>query len=148
MENLKKLIETRNLIKKLEAEIEGLMPIAVMEAMEVLADRRDKKQIVYEDNHGKIVLVFKKIFLNPQNDMKLSRIDADIVAAVAKCYLDNKQELSWAEHEVSKHKDAIADMDNLKQRLTTNDYIIRLRSEFSKYREETVSLNPTLSVFI
>ena len=54
MKNLEKLLELRNNISKLQFEIEGLMPEAVGEAMEVLGTRENtKNKTVYQCQKGK-----------------------------------------------------------------------------------------------
>jgi hypothetical protein len=149
MQNLEKLLELRNTISKLQFEIEGLMPSAIAEAIDVLGSREgDTKQVVYKSETGKIVLVFKKQYPTPQNDLKLNRIDCDLKGAIAKICQDNADELARVEAEIQSHKQAIAALESKREKLMSNRYISRLKNEYKKYREESMSLNPTLSVFL
>ncbi|WP_254433086.1 MULTISPECIES: hypothetical protein [unclassified Dolichospermum] len=108
MKNLEKLLELRNNISKLQFEIEGLMPEAVGEAIEVLGTcENTKNKTVYQNNNSKIVLVFKKQYETPQTDLKLNRLESDIRTATAKLSQNKANDLARIESEIEKHQQAI-----------------------------------------
>jgi hypothetical protein len=114
MKNLEKLLELRNNISKLQFEIEGLMPEAVGEAIEVLGTRENtKNKTVYQNNNSKIVLVFKKQYETPQTDLKLNRLESDIRTATAKLSQNKANDLARIESEIEKHQQAIAQKSRL-----------------------------------
>jgi hypothetical protein len=114
MKNLEKLLELRNNISKLQFEIEGLMPEAVGEEIEVLGTRENtKNKTVYQNNNSKIVLVFKKQYETPQTDLKLNRLESDIRTATAKLSQNKANDLARIESEIEKHQQAIAQKSQL-----------------------------------
>ena len=114
MKNLEKLLELRNNISKLQFEIEGLMPEAVGEAIEVLGTHENtKNKTVYQNNNSKIVLVFKKQYETPQTDLKLNRLESDIRTATAKLSQNKANDLARIESEIEKHQQAIAQKSRL-----------------------------------
>jgi len=54
--HLKRIAEIRHLMEALKAEAEAIEPDAVIEAFEVIAAQKAKKQIVYNDPNAKIVI--------------------------------------------------------------------------------------------
>jgi chromosome segregation ATPase len=148
MSKLKRLLELRNAISKLEFEVQGLMPDAIDEAIYVLGSENSKKQTVFKSETGKIVLVFKKQYATPLTDLKLNKLEADIRRVTAKLSQDNAEKLSELEAEIEKHKQAIAQLESEMQKLTSNRYVTRLKNEYNKHREETMTLAPSLSVFL
>ncbi|MBD2386002.1 hypothetical protein [Cylindrospermum sp. FACHB-282] len=147
-QHLKQLLELRSKISELQAEVEGVMPGAINEAMKILSDHKGKNQVAYQNGTSKIVMVFKKQFPTPQTDLKLSRLDSDIMAAAAKIANDNAVEVQIIESEVQKHKDAIATLEVKRNKLLSNRYLTRLQNEYKKHREESVVQVPNLSVFL
>ena len=149
MKNLEKLLELRNNISKLQFEIEGLMPEAVGEAMEVLGTRENtKNKTVYQNNNSKIVLVFKKQYETPQTDLKLNRLESDIRTATAKLSQNKANDLARIESEIEKHQQAIAELELEHNRVMFTPYLSRLKKEYELRRQETMTLKPTLSVFL
>ncbi|MDK2407768.1 hypothetical protein QHH11_02560 [Aphanizomenon sp. PH219] len=149
MKNLEKLLELRNNISKLQFEIEGLMPEAVGEAIEVLGTRENtKNKTVYQNNNSKIVLVFKKQYETPQTDLKLNRLESDIRTATAKLSQNKANDLARIESEIEKHQQAIAELELERNRVMFTSYLSRLKKEYELRRQETMTLKPTLSVFL
>ena len=149
MKNLEKLLELRNNISKLQFEIEGLMPEAVSEAIEVLGTRENtKNKTVYQNNNSKIVLVFKKQYETPQTDLKLNRLESDIRTATAKLSQNKANDLARIESEIEKHQQAIAELELERNRVMFTSYLSRLKKEYELRRQETMTLKPTLSVFL
>lgn len=149
MKNLEKLLELRNNISKLQFEIEGLMPEAVGEAIEVLGTRENtKNKTVYQNNNSKIVLVFKKQYETPQTDLKLNRLESDIRTATAKLSQNKANDLARIESEIEKHQQAIAELELEQNRVMFTPYLSRLKKEYELRRQETMTLKPTLSVFL
>lgn len=149
MKNLEKLLELRNNISKLQFEIEGLMPEAVGEAIEVLGTRENtKNKTVYQNNNSKIVLVFKKQYETPQTDLKLNRLESDIRTATAKLSQNKANDLARIESEIEKHQQAIAELELERNRVMFTPYLSRLKKEYELRRQETMTLKPTLSVFL
>jgi len=149
MKNLEKLLELRNNISKLQFEIEGLMPEAVGEAIEVLGTcENTKNKTVYQNNNSKIVLVFKKQYETPQTDLKLNRLESDIRTATAKLSQNKANDLARIESEIEKHQQAIAELELERNRVMFTTYLSRLKKEYELRRQETMTLKPTLSVFL
>ncbi|MBO1063340.1 MULTISPECIES: hypothetical protein [Nostocales] len=149
MKNLEKLLELRNNISKLQFEIEGLMPEAVGEAIEVLGTcENTKNKTVYQNNNSKIVLVFKKQYETPQTDLKLNRLESDIRTATAKLSQNKANDLARIESEIEKHQQAIAELELERNRVMFTSYLSRLKKEYELRRQETMTLKPTLSVFL
>jgi multidrug efflux pump subunit AcrA (membrane-fusion protein) len=149
MKNLEKLLELRNNISKLQFEIEGLMPEAVGEAIEVLGTSENtKNKTVYQNNNSKIVLVFKKQYETPQTDLKLNRLESDIRTATAKLSQNKANDLARIESEIEKHQQAIAELELERNRVMFTSYLSRLKKEYELRRQETMTLKPTLSVFL
>lgn len=149
MKNLEKLLELRNNIAKLQFEIEGLMPEAVGEAIEVLGTRENtNNKTVYQNNNSKIVLVFKKQYQTPQTDLKLNRLESDIRTATAKLSQNKANDLARIESEIEKHQQAIAELELERNRVMFTPYLSRLKKEYELRRQETMTLKPTLSVFL
>ncbi|MEA5619936.1 hypothetical protein VB711_19100 [Cronbergia sp. UHCC 0137] len=141
MQKLQQLIKTRREIAKLQHEAEALIEDAIYEAIEVLGNAEGSKQTVYEDDNGKIVLVFKKQYATPQNDITLGKLEDDICRISGKVFQENHIEIEQLQK-------AIADLEKKRDKLLSNSYITRLRNEFKKHRETTMSLKPTLSVYL
>jgi multidrug efflux pump subunit AcrA (membrane-fusion protein) len=149
MKNLEKLLELRNNISKLQFEIEGLMPEAVGEAIEVLGTcENTKNKTVYQNNNSKIVLVFKKQYETPQTDLKLNRLESDIRTATAKLSQNKANDLARIESEIEKHQQAIAELELEQNRVMFTPYLSRLKKEYELRRQETMTLKSTLSVFL
>ncbi|MBD2499875.1 hypothetical protein [Anabaena azotica] len=123
------------------------MPNAIDEALQVA--NNNKNQTVYrEENNGKIVLVFKKQFPTPKDDLKLSRLESDIMGAIAKLHEKHSIEIQQIDSSISELKEAIAQLENKKQSLLSSSYVTRLKNEYEKYRQDSVYLSPNLSIYL
>ena len=97
---------------------------------------------------AKIVLVFKKQYETPQTDLKLNRLESDIRTATAKLSQNKANDLARIESEIEKHQQAIAELELERNRVMFTSYISRLKKEYELRRQETMTLKPTLSVFL
>ncbi|MEH2212913.1 hypothetical protein [Nostoc sp.] len=147
MQILQHLLTLRSKINAIQHEIDALMPDAIVEALQVAND--NKNQTVYrEENNGKIVLVFKKQFPTPNDDLKLSRLESDITGAIAKLNEKYSAEIQQIDFEIGQLQEAIAQLESKKQKLLSSRYISRLRNNYEKHRQLSAYLSPNLSVYL
>jgi len=144
---LSEIINLRASIGKLQKQIDGLMPDAIAEALQV-QESQPKGQIVYQNSDGKIVLVLRKKFSTPEEDTKLSRLDADIKSATTKLAQKHANELEEIALAIEQLKEAIADLEAKRDKLLSSRYISRLKNAYKIRRENSSYFQPNLSVFL
>ncbi|MBO1054793.1 MAG: hypothetical protein HEQ25_23245, partial [Dolichospermum sp. DET73] len=57
-------------------------------------------------------------------------------------------DLARIESEIEKHQQAIAELELERNRVMFTPYLSRLKKEYELRRQETMTLKPTLSVFL
>ena len=80
--------------------------------------------------------------------MKLNRLESDIRTATAKLSQNKANDLARIESEIEKHQQAIAELELERNRVMFTSYLSRLKKEYELRRQETMTLKPTLSVFL
>lgn len=147
-EALKKLVDLRIVQSKLQQEIEMLMPDAICEALKIVDECTVNNRTVYQDSHNRIVLVMRKKLCNHEDDATLARLDADIQAATAQLAQKYAVELEQIDAEIEQLKEAIASLENQREKLLSSRYISSLKKQYKNQLEKTAYFSPNLSVFI
>jgi hypothetical protein len=80
--------------------------------------------------------------------LKLNRLESDIRTATAKLSQNKANDLARIESEIEKHQQAIAELELERNRVMFTPYLSRLKKEYELRRQETMTLKPTLSVFL
>ncbi|WLT40589.1 hypothetical protein NON20_26000 (plasmid) [Synechocystis sp. B12] len=142
MNYLNLLIDYRIAIRKTESEIEGIMPLAVGEALNNVQDNR----VVFADKRAKVVLTTRKLFPTVKDCVILERLEADILATTAQLAQSKQNTLARIDAEISHLKQAIAELEAEKEILLTNRRLIQLKHQFKAEREGRVELKPILNV--
>jgi hypothetical protein len=147
-EALKKLVDLRIVQSKIQQEIEMLMPDAICEALKIVEECTVNNRIVYQDSHNRIVLVMRKKLCNHEDDVTLSRLDADIQAATAQLAQKYAVELEQIDAEIEQLQEAIASLETKREKLLSSRYISQLKKRYNNQLEKTAYFSPNLSVFI
>jgi hypothetical protein len=142
MSYLNLLIDYRIAIRQTEGEIEGIMPLAIGEALDNVKDNR----IVLADKRAKVILTTRKLFPTVKDCVILERLEADILATTAQLAQSKQETLIKIENEISHLKQAIAELETEKEILLTNRRLIQLKHQFKAEREGRVELKPILNV--
>ncbi|MFB2970366.1 hypothetical protein ACE1CD_15440 [Aerosakkonema sp. BLCC-F183] len=144
---LSRILELRVSIDKTQHEIDMLMPDAIEEALK-LHEYQPKSKIVFQTEQGRIVLCLRKRFCTPDDDAKLSRIDADIKARTSQLAQKHSAEIEQIETRIQKLREAIEQLEAKRDKLLCDRYIIRLKKEYLIQQENSCYWQPNLSVFL
>lgn len=128
---LKKLVKLRVVKEKLTQQIDGIMPDAIAEAISLC---EDKNRIVYQDENGKVILVLRKRFCTPEDDVTLSRLDADIKTATFKLAEKHAVELEEIQSKIQQLQDAIAELEAKRDKLLCDRYVSRLKKQYKTHQ--------------
>ena len=142
---LKKLVKLRVVKEKLTQQIDEIMPDAIAEAISLC---EDKNRIVYQDENGKVILVLRKRFCTPEDDVTLSRLDADIKTATFKLAEKHAVELEEIQSKIQQLQDAIAELEANRDKLLCDRYVSRLKKQYKTHQELSAYSHPILSVFL
>jgi len=139
---LEQLITLRKRLAEIEELIDEIMPLAIDEALDKIANSDSQNNIVYGDKtHGKIVINFRKQYPSIQDNVTLKRLDEDIKAESAKVQKTNQNKLSEL-------NEAIANLTTEIEQLKNSKRLMKLKARFLEERENGVELLPLLSVYL
>ncbi len=139
---LEQLITLRKRLAEIEGLIDEIMPSAIDEALNKIANSDGKNNIVYGDKtEGKIVINFRKQYPSIRDNIKLQRLDEDIKNEENQLKKSNQSELDLLQQKINELNEEI-------KNLTNNKRLINLKQRFTKERENGVELLPLLSVYL
>lgn len=144
---LSDLINLRIQIDKKQHEIEMLMPDAIAEALK-LHESQPKSKIVFQNEQGRIVLCLRKRFCTPDEDIKLSRIDAEIKGRTFQLAQKRNTELEQIEAKIQRLREAIEQLEAKRDKLLSDRYILKLKQSYKIQQENSSYWQPNLSVFL
>jgi len=148
--SLEQLANLRVEVQQVEAKIESVMGDAIIEAIDLVSDGQalNGKKMVYNNDAAKIYLVFRTKYLTPEEDTLLKRLDEDILNETLNIAERNAAKIQEIEAQIKELNDAIALLEEQKEKLQTSRYLKRLKKEFYQRREATSYVQPTLAVFV
>lgn len=143
---LERLLALRKKIQQLEQEINDLMPEAIGEALELISNQG--KQIALENELGKIVVVMRRKFNSPKDDLILAKLDTDIKAELSKLALTHSTKLSAIDNSITNLENELAILKNKQENLLSSRYLIKLKKQYQEHQQSTEYLVPSLSIFL
>jgi len=139
---LEQLITLRKRLAEIEELIDEIMPSAINEALDKIANSDSQNNIVYGDKtHGKIVINFRKQYPSIQDNIRLQRLNEDIKIEEAKLQKSHQEKLTLLEQEINQLSEEIKQLKNSKR-------LMKLKARFLEERENGVELLPLLSVYL
>jgi hypothetical protein len=145
--SLARILELRYQIREQEYSVRTLTPFAINEALDSISDRHN--QVVFrQSKKGKIVLSYRKKYPVLQENTELSRLDELITASTQDLIHAKAKQLNEIDRQIEEHKQAIKELEEKRNNLLTNKRIIELKSKFIEVRENSVYIEPSLSVFL
>lgn len=150
METLQKLIHLRNEVAKLQYEIEQIMPLAIAEALNIYAQTKTERtnKIIFQNQFGKIGLVFKTRYLTTKEDATLARIDETILNIQGTLAQKYSTQIEGINTQIEQLQNQITLLTEKQDQLLTNKQIIKLKHQFTIRREASAYLDPNLNVFL
>lgn len=147
-ENLRKLINLKNLKESIENQYQQLLPLAVNDALDIYnGGSLNGKNLIYACQSGKIVLKFVKKYPNIKENKILDRIDSDIKAELKKLSKENQEQLEQIDSEIESLNAKMAELEEKRESLINSTRLIKLKSRYKSERENGLYFEPQLSVF-
>ncbi|MDB9454648.1 hypothetical protein PN478_09530 [Dolichospermum circinale CS-534/05] len=144
--NLDELLNLRAMISQMQLKIEEIMPDAIQEALAIAPE--SKNRIIYHNDNGRIVLNMKKKFSNNNDDLVLSKLDEDIQRISAELIRKNFNAIAEIESKIESLKNEIQQLEKEQSKLSSNSMLISLKAQYKSRREESLYLDPGLSVYL
>jgi hypothetical protein len=144
--NLDELLNLRAMINQMQLKVEEIMPDAIQEALAIAPDSKNK--VIYHNDNGRIVLNLRKKFSNNKDDFLLSKLDEDIQRISADLTKKNFKAIAEIESKIESLKNEIEQLQKEQLELSSNSMIILLKAQYKSRREESLYLDPGLSVFL
>jgi len=144
--NLDELLNLRAMINQMQLKVEEIMPDAIQEALAIAPDSKNK--VIYHNDNGRIVLNLRKKFSNNKDDLLLSKLDEDIQRISADLTKKNFKAITEIESKIESLKNEIEQLEKEQLELSSNSMIILLKAQYKSRREESLYLDPGLSVFL
>jgi uncharacterized small protein (DUF1192 family) len=144
--NLDELLNLRAMINQMQSKVEEIMPDAIQEALAIAPDSKNK--VIYHNDNGRIVLNLRKKFSNNKDDLMLSKLDEDIQRISADLTKKNFKAIAEIESKIESLKNEIEQLQKKQLELSSNSMIILLKAQYKSRREESLYLDPGLSVFL
>jgi hypothetical protein len=144
--NLDELLNLRAMINQMQLKVEEIMPDAIQEALAIAPDSKNK--VIYHNDNGRIVLNLRKKFSNNKDDFLLSKLDEDIQRISADLTKKNFKAIAEIESKIESLKNEIEQLQKKQLELSSNSMIILLKAQYKSRREESLYLDPGLSVFL
>jgi ribosomal 50S subunit-associated protein YjgA (DUF615 family) len=139
---LEQLITLRKRLAEIEELIDEIMPSAIDEALDKIANSNNQNNIVYGNKtQGKIVVNFRKQYPSIRDNVTLQRLDEDIKAETLKIEKSNQSQLSELTEQ-------IANLTKEIEQLKNSPRLGKLKARFLEEREKGVELLPLLSVYL
>ena len=146
-QTLSDLINLRTQIDSKQQQIEMLMPDAIAEALKI-HESQPKSKVVYQSEQGRVILCFRKRFCTPDEDVRLSRIDAEIKGRTFQLAQKHSAEIERIETRIQKMREAIEQLEIKRDKLLCDRYISKLKQAYTIRQENSSYLQPNLSVFL
>jgi uncharacterized small protein (DUF1192 family) len=144
--NLDELLNLRAMINQMQLKVEEIMPDAIQEALAIAPHSKNKA--IYHNDNGRIVLNLRKKFSNNKDDFLLSKLDEDIQRISADLAKKNFKAIAEIESKIESLKNEIEQLQKEQLELSSNSMIILLKAQYKSRREESLYLDPGLSVFL
>ena len=144
--NLDELLNLRAMINQMQLKVDEIMPDAIQEALAIAPDSKNK--VIYHNDNGRIVLNLRKKFSNNIDDFLLSKLDAYIQRISADLTKKNLTAIAEIESKIESLKNEIEQLEKKQLELSSNSMIILLKAQYKSRREESLYLDPGLSVFL
>jgi len=107
---------------------------------------------VREALRQQILLAIDSIYYHVLEDETFGYADVTVLALLTHLETTyatlSADDLARIESEIEKHQQAIAELELERNRVMFTSYLSRLKKEYELRRQETMTLKPTLSVFL
>lgn len=146
-QTLSDLVNLRVQIDNKQREVEMLMPDAIAEALKI-HESQPKGKVVFQNENGRVVLCLRKRFSTTDEDVKLSRLDAEIKTRIFQLGQKHNAELEQIETRIQKLQQAIEQLEAKRNKLLCDRYLSKLKKAYTTQQENSSYFQPNLSVFL
>jgi hypothetical protein len=144
--HLKRIAEIRHLMEALKAEAEAIEPDAVIEAFEVIAAQKAKKQIVYNDPNAKIVIQFRNQY--DEKILSITRLDEDIAREYDNLCQSNAESIESCKAIISQLQEKLTEAETNLETFLTSQHLENLRKQRATELKNTEHKVPKLAVYV
>jgi hypothetical protein len=144
--HLKRIAEIRNLMEALKAEAEAIEPDAIIEAFEVIAAQKAKKQIVYNDPNAKIVIQFRNQY--DEKILSITRLDEDIAREYNNLCQSNAESIEACQALINELQQKVAEAETKLETFLTSQHLENLRKQRATELKNTEHKVPKLAVYV
>jgi hypothetical protein len=144
--HLKRIAEIRNLMEALKAEAEAIEPDAIIEAFEVIAAQKAKKQIVYNDTNAKIVIQFRNQY--DEKILSITRLNEDIAREYDNLCQSNAESIEACQAVINELQQKVAEAEAKLETFLTSQHLENLRKQRALDLKNTEHKVPKLAVYV
>ncbi|MGL5032804.1 MAG: hypothetical protein ACRC6M_03270 [Microcystaceae cyanobacterium] len=139
---LQLLVNYRVAIKQKEAEIENIMPDAILQAFNSIGENN----VVFRSQGAKIILQQKKQYQTAKENIRLERLNSEIEYILRDLAETNKDEIFNLELEITTLKNRVEELQKKKETILTSNELIVAKAKFKTEYENGMTLKPILAV--
>jgi hypothetical protein len=133
-------------MEALKAEAEAIEPDAVIEAFEVIAAQKAKKQIVYNDPNAKIVIQFRNQY--DEKILSITRLDEDIAREYNNLCQSNAESIEACQALINELQQKVAEAETKLETFLTSQHLENLRKQRATELKNTEHKVPKLAVYV
>ncbi|HLO88780.1 MAG TPA: hypothetical protein VK203_27750 [Nostocaceae cyanobacterium] len=148
---LERYLKLKAAIAQLEVEAESVRPDAEILALDALAkipDAQKARKTVLQNESGKIVVQFRKVYPKIKDDVELTRLEEDINRIQGKLYQKNLPKIEQIDSEITSLQEMINKLEAEKGELTNNKQLVSLKKRRSDRQESLITLKPVLAIYL